>query len=57
MTDSQRRYLYRLLASDGITGLAAQADLKSRFEVEDLKTVTKAQASRLIDELAKRQAG
>jgi len=57
MTDSQRRYLYRLLAEDGITGLAAQADLKSRFEVEDLKTVTKAQASRLIDELAKRQAG
>ena len=51
MTDSQRRFLFRLLAERGVEGEEAHAMLKEHFQVNDLKIVTKSHASRLIDEL------
>jgi hypothetical protein len=51
MTGSQKRYLFRLLADQGIEGDAAHAYLKEAFSVASLKEVTKSQASRKIKEL------
>jgi hypothetical protein len=51
MTDSQKRYLFRLLAKEGIEGEAAYAHLKKEFRVESLKDVTKSEASRAIDQM------
>jgi len=51
MTDSQRRYLFRLLAERGIENDEAHEKLKEHFSVSNLKNATKAQASELIDQL------
>ena len=51
MTSSQKRYLFRLLADQGIEGDAAHEYLKGAFSVASLKEVTKSQASRKIEEL------
>ena len=51
MTEAQRRYLFRLLAMQGLEGDEAQENLKEAFEVKDLKEVTKTQASAVIDKL------
>ncbi|KKR49269.1 MAG: hypothetical protein UT86_C0001G0241 [Candidatus Magasanikbacteria bacterium GW2011_GWC2_40_17] len=51
MTDSQRKYLFRLLAAKGILGEAAKTWLLQRFNVEALKDVPKNAASDLIDQL------
>ncbi|MBP6965783.1 MAG: hypothetical protein KBC96_15420 [Armatimonadetes bacterium] len=53
MTEAQRRYLFRLLASRGLSNDEAHAYLKERFEVASLASVTKDQATRAIDELLK----
>jgi hypothetical protein len=51
MTEAQRRYLFRILAGQGIDNEAAHEYLKSHFGVEALSQVTKAQATTAIDEL------
>lgn len=58
MTDAQKRYLFRLLAGQGIEGDAAYEALKSAFSVDSLKKVTKLEASREIEKrLAKEKGG
>lgn len=54
MTDAQRRYLFRILAGRGIQGDAAHEHLKELFGVPALQQVSKADATRAIDELLAR---
>jgi len=51
MSEAQRRYLFRLLAGQGVQGEAALQYLKGHFAVTELSEVTKAAATALIDEL------
>ena len=51
MTAAQKRYLFRLLAERGMDKEKAHAYLKNMFIVEDLKTVTKVEASQAIEKL------
>lgn len=51
MTEAQRRYLFRILAGQGLENEAAHEYLKSHFGVAELAQVTKAQATAAIDEL------
>jgi len=51
MTDAQKRYLFRILAEEGIEGDEAHEHLKDLFKVESLKDVTKIEASRAIEQL------
>jgi hypothetical protein len=51
ITDAQKRYLFRILADQGMEGDDALAHLKERLGVEDLNNVTKREASSLIEEL------
>ena len=51
MTEAQRRYLFRILAGRGYQGKAAEDFLHAELDVRSLSAVTRAQASRLIDEL------
>lgn len=53
MTDRQRKYLFHLLADQGIFGNDAHEHLKKLFKVESLKDVSKAQARELIDKLVR----
>ncbi len=53
MTDPQKRYLFRLLAAQGIEGTAAETHLKDYFKVPSLKDIPKLAASGYIDQLAK----
>jgi len=57
MTDAQKRYLFRLLAGDGIEGEAVYAELKKIFHVDNLKMVTKVEASQEIDRRVTAQKG
>jgi hypothetical protein len=51
MSDNQRRLLFRLAAQRGITPEDAKAFLEKQLGVESLKSVSRGQASRLIDRL------
>ena len=51
MSDAQKRYLFRILADQGLEGDAALAHLKERLGVETLSNATKREASALIEEL------
>jgi len=51
MTEAQRRYLFRLLAGQGYQGKAAEEYLHAELEVRNLTTVTRAEASALIEQL------
>ncbi|MFQ5801407.1 MAG: hypothetical protein ACE5JQ_00750 [Candidatus Methylomirabilales bacterium] len=51
MTEPQRRYLFRLLALQGVEGTAAEEHLKEYFKVKALKDIPKAAASQLIDQM------
>ncbi len=52
ITDAQRRYLYRVLAERaGIEGQAATDEICRRAGLEDVGLLTRADASRLIDEV------
>jgi hypothetical protein len=51
MTDAQRRYIFRILASGGIEGERARTTIMDHLAVKDVKDVTKAQASWLIEKL------
>ena len=53
MTEAQRRYLFRILAGQGLENDAAHEYLKEYFEVAALSTVTKQQATEAIDHLLK----
>ena len=58
MTEPQKRYLFRLLAAQGVDGKKAEEHLKSHFRVSRLSDVTRAAASSYIDQLVKdRQDG
>jgi len=57
MSDAQKRYLFRLLADQGIENDAALEDLKKRFKVNSLHEVSKADASREIEKLVASQKG
>jgi hypothetical protein len=57
MTEAQRRYLFRILAEQGIEGETAFEKLKSIFDVNALKQVTKRDASRVIEQLLEDQGG
>lgn len=51
MTEPQKRYLFRLLAQQGVEGRKAEAHLKEHFGVQNLRDVTKAGASELIEQM------
>lgn len=51
MTESQRRYLFRLLAAKGFVAQAAEVKLKEMLKVTAFKDVTKAQAGAMIDQI------
>jgi hypothetical protein len=51
MTDAQRRYLFRLLAGQGIEGEAAHEYLKDKLGVRALQEASRKEASSLIDGL------
>jgi len=55
MTENQRRYLFRLLATQGLEGDAAHAHLKAQLGVESLLDVTRVQATAFIEELLKQE--
>ena len=51
MTEAQRRYLFRILAGQGYQREAAENRIKDLFEVEDLGEISKAAATKMIDDL------
>ena len=51
MTDAQKRYLFRLMAEQGMEGEKAHEHLKALFGVDSLQDVGKAEASRMIEHL------
>ena len=57
MTPPQKRYLFRLLAAQGIEGKQAEAHLTEYFKVTSLAEVPKAAASGYIDQLVKAGKG
>lgn len=57
MTEAQKRYLFRILADQGIEGEKAFDRLTGLFRVTSLKDVTKAEASRMIERLLEETKG
>ena len=55
MTDPQKRYLFRLLAQQGMDGKAAEAHLKEALQVTALREVSKTAASQLIEQMVTTQ--
>ncbi len=53
MSDPQKRYLFRLLAAQGVEGKKAEEHLKDYFQVSRLGDIPKAAASEYIDQLVK----
>jgi hypothetical protein len=51
MTQAQKRYLFRILAEQGIEGDKAYQYLRDFFQVDSLKEVTKLEASKAIEHL------
>jgi len=51
MTEPQKRYLFRLLAQQGIDAKAVEGHLKEVFQVATLRDVSKTAASELIEEI------
>jgi len=51
MTDAQKRYLFRILAEQGLEGDKAHDHLKESFGVDSLQDVSKREASRMIESL------
>jgi hypothetical protein len=56
MSESQRRYLFRLMATKGYVAEAAEVKLKELLKVEVLTDATKSQATVLIDQLIRENA-
>ena len=57
MTEAQKKYLFRIYAEQGAEANEIYAELKKLFGVENLKEVSKADASREIDRLLKQPKG
>lgn len=57
MTDAQKRYLFRILADQGIEGTKASERLKQLFQVTALKEITKLEASQMIERLLEEVKG
>ena len=57
MTSAQKRYLFRILAERGTEGDEAHEHLKSLFQVDSLKDVTKLEASKMIEQLLEEAKG
>lgn len=57
MSDSQKRFLFRLLADKAIDGERAHEHLKKLFQVNALKEVTKREASQAIERLLEEKKG
>lgn len=57
MTYPQKRFLFRILAGQGIEGDKANAHLIKLFQANSLNDVTKVEASRVIDNLLKESKG
>jgi hypothetical protein len=57
MTAPQKRYLFRLLADQGMEGDSAYQYLKDHFQVNALSEITKLEASRVIDRLVTEAQG
>jgi len=57
MTDAQKRYLFRLLADQGIEGDKAHERLTELFQVDSLKEVSKLEASKMIERLIEEAKG
>jgi hypothetical protein len=53
MTDPQRRYLFRLLAAQGVQGKKAEEHLRTYFKVTGLADISRSAASTYIDQLVK----
>jgi hypothetical protein len=57
MTYPQKRYLFRILAQQGIEGNKVQEHLLKLFQADSMKDVTKQEASRMIERLLKESEG
>ena len=51
MTESQRRYLFRILAGWGFSGEAATEYLKDKLGIDSIVSLTRFEATKLIDRL------
>lgn len=57
MTAAQKRFLFRLMAGQGIDGDKAHEQLKGLFQVDSLKDVSKYEASKMIERLLEESKG
>ncbi|MCI0706095.1 MAG: hypothetical protein L0Y80_01240 [Ignavibacteriae bacterium] len=57
MSNAQQRYLFRILATQGIEGEVAHNEIMKRLRVASLKEVSKVDASRLIEQLLEEGKG
>lgn len=57
MTDAQKRYLFRILAGNGLEADEAHEKLKDLFQVDSLREVTKIEASKMIERLLEEAKG
>ena len=57
MSHAQKRYIFRLLADQGIEKEQAHEYLKDKFRVNTLQDVTKVEASQVIEKLLEGQKG
>jgi hypothetical protein len=57
MTENQRRYLFRILSTEGFQGDAAEAKVKDLLLVSSLTEISKQEAGDLIDRLVNRPRG
>ena len=55
MTEPQKKYLFRIMAMREKIGDEAHDELKKLFKVKTLKDITKVEASRMIEELLKKE--
>ena len=56
MSEAQRRYLFRIMAGQGLHKEGAEEHLKDLFQVDSLSAVTKIAATKMIDDLLKAAA-
>ena len=57
MTYPQKRFLFRILAGQGVEGDKANEHLMNLFQADSLREVTKLEASRMIERLLKETKG
>lgn len=57
MTSAQQRFIFRLMAGQGIEAEKAHQQLMEFFQVDSLKDVTKYEASKMIERLLEESKG